>query len=121
MQHRPQTRSTRRPPGRPRPDRNAWVSSTYMGGEGARERLAKLIDEGVMVGGEMVKLESFTREYDQSFEMPTDRALGLSALTERAKIVREGGETFLQVGLQAIEELKLIEDPRSFIGEQPEE
>ena len=86
----------------PPPDRDAWVSSTYMGGEGARERLAKLIDEGVMVGGEMVKLEAFTREYSQSFAVPTDRGLAVSALTERAKIVRQGGETYLQVGLQAI-------------------
>jgi Ca-activated chloride channel family protein len=51
----------------------------------------------------MVKLDAFTREYGQSFEVPTDRALGLSALTERAKIVRQGAETYLQVGLQAID------------------
>ncbi len=84
------------------PDRNAWVSSSYLGGSGARERLAKLIEEGVMVGGEMVKLEAFSREYSQSFEIPTDQAMSLTAETEQAKIVRGGGNTFLQVGLQAI-------------------
>jgi len=84
------------------PDRDAWVSSTYLGGEGARERIAKLIDEGVMVGGQLVKLEAFTREYSQAFPIPTDRALALTAQTERARIIRSGDRTFLQVGLQAI-------------------
>jgi len=83
------------------PDRDAWMTSTYLGGSGARERLAKLVEEGVMVGGQLVKLEAFAREYSQAFDIPTDRALSLTAQTERARIVRDGERTYLQVGIQA--------------------
>lgn len=82
------------------PDPNAWMSHTYMGGRGARERLAKLIEDGVTVDGKQVKLEAFTREYSQAFTIPKKTALSLSAQTERAKMLRQGGRTYLQVGLQ---------------------
>jgi Ca-activated chloride channel homolog len=82
---------------------NTYLSSTYMGGSGARDRVEKLIREGVVVQGRRVKLEAFPRNYAQAFPIPTGRALNLIAGTERTKIVQEGGRTFLQVGLQAIQ------------------
>lgn len=86
-----------------RPDPNAYVTSTYLGGRGSRERLAKLIEEGVVVDGKQVKLAAFTREYTQAFNIPTKTALSLSAQTERARVLaNEGGRTYLQVGLQGI-------------------
>lgn len=85
----------------PAPDPNAYVTSTYMGGRGARERVVKLIEEGVEVDGRQVKLEAFTREYSQAFPIPTKTALSLSAETEHAKVLSKGGRTYLQVGLQA--------------------
>lgn len=81
---------------------NMYVASNYMGGSGQRERIEKLISEGVLVDGKRVMLEAFSREYDQSFPIPTDRALGLSADTERTRIITDGDRTYLQVGLQAI-------------------
>jgi Ca-activated chloride channel family protein len=85
------------------PNRNAYVTSTYMGGRGARERLAKLIEDGVTVEGKQVKLETFAGQYSQAFAIPTKTALSLTAETERGKILTKGGKTFLQVGLQAID------------------
>ena len=85
------------------PDRDAYVTSTYMGGRGARERLAKLIEEGVMVDGKQVKLESFASQYSQAFPIPAKTALSLTAQTERAKLLTKGARTYLQVGLRGID------------------
>lgn len=81
---------------------NMYVSSNYMGGSGAKDRLEKLIAEGVLVEGKRVKLEAFSRDYARTFPIPTRTALGLTADPERTKIVESGGRTYLQVGLQAM-------------------
>ena len=81
---------------------NAYLSSTYIGGTGARDRLEKLIREGVVVNGRRVRLEAFARSYAQAFPIPTRTALNLIANTERTKIVQQGAHTYLQVGLQAM-------------------
>jgi Ca-activated chloride channel homolog len=81
---------------------NAYLSSTYIGGSGERDRVEKLIREGIVVQGRRVRLEAFPRDYSQAFPIPTRTALNLIAGTERTKIVQEGGHTYLQVGLQAI-------------------
>ncbi len=83
-------------------DPDAYYSSTYAGGYGERERMAKLVEEGVLVGGKTVQLAAFTRQYAQDFPIPTDRALSLSATTEHGLVETEGAHTFLQVGLQAM-------------------
>jgi Ca-activated chloride channel homolog len=83
-------------------DANAYYESTYQGGHGERERMAALIEQGIVVDGKQVDLAAFTRDYGQSLALPTDRALALSADTELAKIAQEGGKTYLQVALQAI-------------------
>lgn len=82
---------------------NMYISNTYMGGSGMKDRLEKLISEGVMVEGKRVKLEAFSRHYAQAFPIPTTTALNLSADTERSKIIQDGDKTFLQVGIQAIQ------------------
>ncbi len=82
---------------------NVYIASTYVGGTGEKERLEKLIDEGVMVDGKRVRLEAFTRSYHQTFPLPTRTALSVTADTERSRVLRDGGHTFLQVGIQAIE------------------
>jgi Ca-activated chloride channel homolog len=83
-------------------DPNAYYANTYEGGYGERERIAKLIDSGVLVDGETIQLAAFTRQYGQEFEIPTGKALSLTAQTENASVPAEGGETYLQVGIQAI-------------------
>jgi Ca-activated chloride channel homolog len=81
---------------------NIYINSTYIGGHGTKDRLEKLVSEGVLVDGKRIKLEAFSRNYAQTFPIPTKAALGVTAETERAKIVQEGDRTFLQVGIQAM-------------------
>jgi len=83
--------------------RDGYYESTYSGGYGERDRVAKLIADGVVVDGAQVKLAAFTREYGQSLAIPTAQALSLTAETEQAKTTKNGGKTYLQVGLQATE------------------
>jgi len=81
---------------------NAYVTSTYLGGRGERERLAKLIADGVLVNGKQVKLAAFSKQYSQAFAIPTQTALRLTADTEHGRIPTQGGKTHLQIGVQAI-------------------
>jgi Mg-chelatase subunit ChlD len=81
---------------------NLYLSDTYSAGAGERDRIEKLIREGVEVDGKRVKLASFPRAYRQTFPMPTGKALGLNTATESAKIIERGDRTYLQVGLQAM-------------------
>jgi len=85
----------------PLADRNGYYASTYDGGSGDRDRVAKLVADGVVVDGKKVQLAAFTRQYGQAFSIPTKTALALSAQTEQGSVVTEGGKTYLQVGLQA--------------------
>lgn len=80
---------------------NVYVTSTYLGGSGERDRVEKLVREGVLVDGKRVKLEAFSRNYAQAFTIPTKQALSLAVDTERSRIIQSGDHTFLQVGLQA--------------------
>lgn len=83
-------------------DKNAYYSSTYIGGRGERERMEKLIEGGVLVNGKQVKLAAFSRDYSQAFTIPTKTALNLSADLERSRLLNTGGKTYLQVGIQGI-------------------
>ena len=80
---------------------NVYVSNNYMGGSGERDRVEKLVSEGVLVDGKTVKLESFSHTYGQSFPIPRQTSLAVAAASERTRILEQGGRTFLQVGLQA--------------------
>jgi len=84
-------------------DKNAYYSSTYIGGQGERERMEKLIEGGVLVNGKQIKLAAFSRDYSQAFPIPTKTALNLSADLERTRLLQEGGKTYLQVGIQGIQ------------------
>src|SRR5262249_39713150 len=81
---------------------NLYLSNGYIGGQGERDRIEKLISEGVIVDGKRVKLEAFARNYGQAFPIPTKEALSVTAETERAKIIQQGDKTYLQIGLQAM-------------------
>ena len=81
---------------------NMYVADTYIGGNGERDRLAKLIQAGVLVDGKRVKLEAFTHNYAQAFPIPELTALNVSADTVQSKIIQSGAHTYLQIGLQAM-------------------
>lgn len=101
-----QARYPAAPPAPPEPtkplDKNAYYSSTYIGGQGERERMEKLIEGGVLVNGKQIKLAAFSRDYSQAFPIPTATALNLTADLERTQLLQEGGKTYLQVGIQGI-------------------
>ena len=81
---------------------NMYVADTYIGGNGEHDRLAKLIQAGVLVDGRRVKLEAFTHNYAQAFPIPQYTALNLSADTVQSRIIQSGAHTYLQIGLQAM-------------------
>ncbi len=87
------------PPG-PRANPNAYYESTYQPGAGDRERVEKLIAEGVLVDGKKLRLGTFTRGYHQALAVPGRTALGLSAELDQARLDPRGGQVFLQVAIQ---------------------
>ena len=91
------------PPPGAKADKNGWYASNYRAGAGERERLAKLVEAGVVVDGEKLELGALTRAYTQHLEVPGDRALALSAAPDRGRIPSAGGEVFLQVAIRAAE------------------
>lgn len=80
---------------------SGYLSSTYVGGSGARSRMAALVDGGVIVGGEEISLEALTAQYHQPIAVPEGQALALFAQPEHALVDEAGGVTHLQVGVQA--------------------
>ncbi len=80
---------------------NMYVADTYIGGNGEKDRLEKLIQAGVLVDGQRVKLEAFTHDYAQAFPIPQQTALSVAADGVQSKIIQSGAHTYLQIGLQA--------------------
>jgi len=83
-------------------NKDAYYSSTYVGGSGERDRIEKLVNDGVVIDGKTVKLAAFTREYSKGLTIPTDKALNVQVDLEQSKIDKAGGEVHVQVGLHAI-------------------
>ncbi|GEM_PF-2117021 len=81
--------------------RDGYLSSSYSGGFGAREHMAALVDGGILLDGDTVQLEALAAQYHQSVPVPRDRAVALFTGTEHRRVERAGGETHLQIGVQA--------------------
>jgi len=81
--------------------RNGYLSSSYSGGYGAREHMAALVDGGILLDGDTVKLEALAAQYHQPVPVPTERAVVLFTGTEHARVTVDGAETHLQIGVQA--------------------
>ncbi len=81
--------------------KNGWYQSNYRSGQGERERVEKLIREGVVVDGSKIKLDSLARSYHQKFPVPGHTALALYADVDHSKVLASGGDVFLQLGIQA--------------------
>ncbi len=80
---------------------NAVLSSTFVGGNGASARLDDLLDRGVMVDGENVRLEAFEELGRLPYPGPSDEAIGLHAELERSQLVTDGERVHLQIALMA--------------------
>lgn len=80
---------------------NAVLSSTFVGGSGASARLEDLLDRGVTVGGENVRLEAFDELGRLPYAVPAREAVGLYAELERGRLLAEGERVHLQIALMA--------------------
>lgn len=106
-QARPTSRSVPRspaaavaPPAAPLPQ-NGVLASTFVGGSGAQARLEDLLDRGVMVDGQNVRLQAFDELGRLPYPVPGREAVGLHAELERSRL-REGGErVHMQIALMA--------------------
>jgi len=77
------------------------LASNFVGGRGVTMRLSDLLDRGVMVDGESVRLEAFQERERVAYEVPGDRAVALHAELERQLVHTEGDTAHLQIALVA--------------------
>lgn len=80
---------------------NAVLASTFVGGSGAQARLEDLLDRGVMVGGEHVRLEAFDELGRLPYPVPATEAVGLHAELERERVLSSGERVHMQIALMA--------------------
>lgn len=80
---------------------NAVLASTFVGGRGAQARLEDLLDRGVMVGGENVRLQAFDELGRLPYPVPAQNAVGLHAELERSRLSTDGERVHLQIALMA--------------------
>src|SRR5690606_35582139 len=60
-----------------------------------------LLDRGVMVGGENVRLEAFEELGRLPYPVPSEEAVGLHAELERSRLLADGERVHLQIALMA--------------------
>jgi len=72
-----------------------------VGGSGAQARLEDLLDRGVMVDGENVRLEAFDELGRLPYPVPAREAVGLHAELERTRLHTGGERVHLQIALMA--------------------
>lgn len=89
------------PPPRAALPQNAVLSSTFVGGGGAAARLEDLLDRGVMVGGENIRLEAFEKLGRLPYAVPVHEAVALHAELERGRLLTDGERVHLQIALMA--------------------
>jgi len=71
--------------------------------DASKARSRALINQGVIVPEEEVRVAEYLSYYEQHFPAPTDAALGLDLRLGNEQIPTAGGEVWLQIGVQARE------------------
>ncbi|MFQ5854105.1 MAG: VWA domain-containing protein [Anaerolineae bacterium] len=71
--------------------------------DASKARARYLIDQGVIVPADEIRVAEYLNYYEQHFPAPTDTALGLDLRLGNDRIPASGGEAWLQIGLQARE------------------
>ena len=77
----------------------------------SKARSRGLINQGVIVPAEEIRVAEYLNYYEQRFPVPTDAPLGLDLRLGNPQIATAGGEVWLQIGLQA-REAEQSEDTR---------
>jgi len=80
---------------------NAVLANTFVGGGGVRARLDELLDRGMMVDGERVRLTAFTDRHSLAYAVPSEEAVALYAELERPRVVAEGDRVHLAISMVA--------------------
>jgi Ca-activated chloride channel family protein len=79
------------------------IASTFVGGSGTAARLSDLMDRGVMVGGENIRLTAFDELGRLPYAVPARDAVAVYAELERSRILEDGERVHLQIALMARE------------------
>ena len=79
------------------------IASTFVSGGGTAARLADLMDRGVMVGGESVRLTAFDDLGRLPYSVPGREAVAVYAELERSTLLTGGERVHLQIAMMARE------------------
>lgn len=71
--------------------------------DASKARSRALINQGLIVPAEEVRVAEYLNYYEQHFPAPTEAALGLDLRLGNEQISTAGGEVWLQIGVQAQE------------------
>lgn len=77
------------------------LASTFVGGHGVQTRLSDLMDRGVVVDGQSVRLEAFQDRARLPYAVPSTEAVAMHAELERTRVHAEGDVVHLQIALLA--------------------
>lgn len=91
------------PPPATRLPTSGVLASTFVGGHGAASRLEDLMDRGVMVDGERVRLGAFEPIGHLPYAVPAHDAVALYAELERTRLREDGEHVHMQIALVARE------------------
>ena len=69
--------------------------------DASKARSRSVIESGGIVPAEELRVAEYLNYYTQSFPEPTETTLGLDLRLGNPQIPTEGGETWLQIGIQA--------------------
>jgi Ca-activated chloride channel family protein len=75
------------------------LASTFVGGGGVRARLDDLMDRGVMVGGQNVRLEAFAEREPLPYPRPAAEGMAMFAELERERLSTDTDRVHLQIAL----------------------
>ncbi len=82
---------------------NGVLANNFVGGSGASARLDDLLERGVQVDGQRVRLAAFTERDALPYARPSNEAVALHAELERPRVVSTGDTVHLQIALMARE------------------
>lgn len=77
------------------------LASGFVGGAGVAARLDDLLDRGVQIDGEHVRLEAFQDRERVTYPIPSEDAIAVYAEAERSRVHAAGDTVHLQVALVA--------------------
>ena len=78
-----------------------WMASACAPMDASRTRSRALINQGVIVPEEEIRVAEYLSHYEQNLPAPKEMALGLDLRLGNEKVPVSGGEVWLQIGVQA--------------------